>query len=162
MAKNKLKNIVYSVLFLGVVGGLFAWPIMTDPNRPLVKTWNAADVNCIAGHSAIAGGGQHIHQTLTISVNGAPETLVGDMGVVRGCMAEIHVHKGTDNYLHSESIDATKKFKLEQFFAVYGTPLVRDGYTLEAIVNGATVADPANLVLEDKQLIDLKYTSITQ
>ncbi len=162
MAKNKLKNIVYSVAFLAVMGGLFAWPILNDKNRPLIKEWNAADVGCISGHSAIAGVGQHIHQTINITVDGKAETIVGDLGVVRGCMAETHVHQGQDNVVHVESLDGSKKLKLTQFLVVYGKPLQREGYTVEVIVNGTPVADPENLILEDKQVIEIKYHPIAQ
>ena len=161
MVKNKLKNIVYVVLFLGVMGGLFAWPIINDKNRPLVKAWNAAGVGCISGHSAIAGGSQHIHQDLIVTVDDKPEIIVGDMGIVRGCMAELHVHAGQNNHIHLESLDGTKKFRLTQFLAIYGKPLQREGYTVEVIVNGTPVTDPERLILEDKQVIEIKYHPIS-
>lgn len=157
MAKNKLKNIVYSVLFLGVVGGLFAWPIITDPNRPIVSAWKKAGIGCLGPGVQI---GKHIHSNLSISVDGVNESFDMDLGIARGCMGEFHVHKGQAGVLHLETISAKKEFKLSDFFVVYGKPLMRDGYTLEATANGAPVADPANLILEDKQVIELKYTSV--
>lgn len=158
MAKNKLKNWIYGggVLILLVI--LFGWPIVNDKTRPLVKAWNAAGVGCISGHSAIQGVGQHIHQTLNITVDGKPEKIVGDLGISRGCMAELHVHAGTDNYIHLESLDKQKKFTLGQFLAVYGKELNREGYTLEATLNGQPyTGDISQLILEDKQVIELKY-----
>ncbi len=156
MVKNKLKNVAYSVGFLVLMGGLFAWPIINDKTRPLVKAWNDAGVGCLSGHQ---NASQHIHQQVTITVDGKPETLVGEIGIVRSCMAESHVHSGENNLIHVESADPNKKITLGQFFVVYGKPLVRDGYNLEVIVNDKPVADPANLVLEDKQVIEIKYTT---
>ena len=138
-----------------LLAGLFAWPIVTDKTRAWVKEWKAAGLECLNGHQ---NASQHIHQTVTINVDDKPETLVGDLGYVRSCMAEIHIHKGQDNYLHVESVSADKKFKLGQFFAVYRKPLEREGYTLEAKVNGeAYTGNIADLILADKQVIELNY-----
>lgn len=157
MSKNNTKNILSVVGVLLVVGGLFAWPIITDPDKGLVKAWNASDVGCIAGHSVVTGGAQHIHQSLTITVDGVDESIVPNSGIVRSCMAELHVHEG--NTIHLESLNPSKKFKLSQFFIVYEKPLVREGYKLEVTVNNEIVSDPANLVLEDGQVIKMTYVS---
>ena len=155
MAKNKLKNIVYSVLFLAVIGGLFAWPIITDKNRPLVKAWNQAGIGCLSSMVKVA---KHEHANLTITVDGVKESFDRDLGIVRNCMGEFHVHTGQPGILHLETVSPSEIFKLSHFFVVYDKPLVREGYKLEVIMNGAHVNDPVNLELADKQVIELKYT----
>ena len=155
MSKNNLKNILYTVGLIVLVGGLFIYPVVTDPNRPLIKAWNAAGIGCLAGHTNLS---QHIHQQISITVDGNEEKIPGNTGIVPACMAELHVHDGEPNLIHLESIAAGKKFKLSDFFIVYGKPLIREGYKLEVTLNGAKVEDPANLILEDKQILAVKYT----
>lgn len=158
MAKNNLKNWAYGVGITAAVVGLFAWPIITDPHKAEVAQWKAAGLGCLGGHM---NAHQHIHQQLLITVDGAPETLSGDIGIVPSCMAEVHVHRGESNLLHVESVLPDKKLTLGQFFVVYGKPIQRDGYKLEIKVNGTVYAqDPASLVLQDKQVIEMKYTKI--
>lgn len=158
MRNNKLKNWIYGVVAVVVLGGLFAWPIINDETRPVVKAWNEADVECLSGHQAAVS---HIHPRLFITVDGANEPISGDMGIVRSCMAEIHVHSGEANILHVESAWPNKEFKLSQFVeAVYGEPIDREGYALEMKVDGEDSSEFGDLLLQDGQVIELNYTSL--
>ena len=154
---NKFKTWFYGIGAAVVIGGLFAWPIITDPNRPLVKAWNDAGIDCLSSHQ---NASQHIHQSLTITVDGINEIITANTGIVSGCMAELHVHEGEAGVIHLETVLPDKEFKLKDFFIVHGAPLIREGYTLEAKVNGEVVADPAELILADKQQITLDYSVI--
>ncbi|HEY4496797.1 MAG TPA: hypothetical protein VI432_01430 [Candidatus Paceibacterota bacterium] len=159
MAKNNTKNLIYIVGGLLIIGGLFAWPIITDETRASVKDWNKAGVGCLLGHQQVVS---HIHQQLLITVDGEEETIPPNTGIARGCMAEIHVHEGEANILHVETAVAGKEMKLGHFFAVYDKPINRDGYDLIMGVNGeAYEGDPLEFVLQDQQVIEIEYNSET-
>jgi len=156
MTKNN-SGIIWGVVTVLVVGGLFAWPILNDDTRPMVKAWKDAGLDCLSGHTNLA---QHIHQTLTITVDGENESLAKDIGIAPSCMAEVHVHSGQPNVLHLETIISDKRIELGKFFTVYGKPIVREGYDLKMTINDKAYAgEPGELVLEDGQVIELKYIS---
>ena len=117
MAKNNLKNVLIGVGTLVVIGGLFAWPIINDKNRPIVAAWKKAGIACLGPNVTV---GKHIHPTLSISVDGVNESFDRDLGIARGCVGEFHVHKGNVGTLHLETISSTKEFKLSDFSLIYG------------------------------------------
>ena len=161
MAKNK--TWVWAVLIVVALAVLFGWNAVPTylKNKPVIAAWNDAGVNCLpGGHTALdASRGSHVHQQLLIKVDGASENLTGDMGIVPGCMAEVHVHSDTANKLHVETLTKDRKIMFGQFFAVYGKPMMRDGYNMMMKVNGVDyTGNPAELILEDKQEIELNYT----
>ncbi|MBI2013698.1 MAG: hypothetical protein HYS87_02650 [Candidatus Colwellbacteria bacterium] len=156
---KKYKNLIIGIAVVAVIGGLFVWPIINDETRGMAALWNDADVNCISGHGAPLQ--QHIHQLLLITVDGVEETINENFGIVRSCMGELHVHGAEPNKIHLESLEKNKEFTLEQFFVVYGTAIEREGYTLEAFINGEPYEGViAELTLEDQQSIELEYSSI--
>ncbi len=130
-----------------------------SPDYKKIQVWNKAGVGCLTnGHTNLA---QHIHQHLLISVNGTPEAIPANIGVLDTCLAEVHTHDGASeqNFLHVETVDANRTITLGQFFTVWGNPLERAGMDLVFKVNGATSTDPGNLVLTDQQTIELNYFS---
>ena len=155
MGKNKSKLIFGAavVVFLAI---LFAWPKLNDPNRFTASLWKDSGVGCLPAHQ---NANQHIHSELKISVDGRDETIPANVGVVRGCMAELHTHDA-DGVIHIESVESGKIFTLEQFFTVFGQPLERGGFSLEMILDGASNQELGNLVLKDKQKIDLVYKKV--
>ena len=158
MKNNKLKNWTYGIGAVVVLIGLFVWPAITDENGPLIRTWNEAGVECLDSHLDLA---QHFHPQLFINVDGINESLSGNIGIVRGCMAETHIHGGESNIIHVESVWSDKEFNLGQFVeSIYGQPIERAGYILEMKVNGEDSAEYGDLKLEDEQVIELNYTSI--
>ena len=157
MNKNK-SAIIFIVVIIAALGILFALPRLGDPNREIVKTWRAAGIDCLPSH---ANANLHIHPTLEIEVSGRRETIPANLGIVRGCMAEVHIHdiSGT---IHLESVSAGKTFTLGQFFAISGKSLERPGFRLEMTVDGSANAQLGNLILKDKQKIVLKYQPVVQ
>jgi len=155
MKKNKSAIIIVIVIVIVLIV-LFALPRINNPDRETVKSWKENDVNCLPSHTNAA---QHIHPELRIVVDGRDETLPVNTGIVRSCMAEIHIHDASGT-IHVESVLASKTFTLNQFFNVWGKTLEREGFTLEMTVDDVPNSEFDNLVFRDKQKIELKYTKI--
>jgi hypothetical protein len=156
MKKNN-SWIVWGIIIIAVLGILFAWPKLTDPNRNLVKSWKEIGLNCLPGHT---NANLHIHMNLSIVVDGKDEEIPANTGIVDSCMAEVHTHDTTGK-IHVESIDSGKTFTLGQFLQVLDKPIERPGFTLEMKVNGVVSQELDKLVLVDGQKISLTYTSTT-
>jgi hypothetical protein len=152
----KQKNILMFGVFVLIIILLFVWSSFLNPERNLVASWKTAGVECLPlGHQNLS---QHIHQKLSITVDGAVEAVPATIGIAKNCMAEIHTHEA-DNVIHVETVAADKQFTLEDFFAVWGTPLEREGYTLSATVDDKPVAgSAADIVLVDGMSIALTYS----
>mgnify|MGYP001557978667 CR=1 FL=1 len=117
--------------------------------------WKDTAIRClITGHQNIT---LHIHPHLRIVVNGADEDIPASVGVSPACMAEVHTHDATGT-LHVESSEADKSFTLQDFFDVWGSPLMREGYSLDMTVDGENSDALGTLVLRDGQNIILTYT----
>lgn len=106
----------------------------------------------------------HIHPFLRITVGDVEEQIPADIGITEDCMLPIHTHEGEKELregmrkIHVES-PLRQDFTLGEFFQVWGRPIERDGFTLEATVNNEPVQDAAAIVLRDKEEIELAYTS---
>ena|SRR3989344_3315004 len=148
------KSIIWILVVVVALGALFAWPAFSNPERSRIKEWNQAEVDCLPSHARAA---LHIHPALSITVNGTPEAIPQNTGIVRGCMAELHIH-GEDNVIHAESVLATKEFTLGQFLLVHEKPLMREGYSVKMMVDGVESSAGESLVLQDKQQIVVEYT----
>lgn len=153
MNKNKSAIVIVIVIVIVLVV-LFAIPRFSDPTRAQVKAWKEEGINCLPSHQ---NASLHIHPILQIIIDGRPEVILANLGIVRSCMAEIHTHDGSGT-LHVESVLATKTFTLDQFFKVWGKTLERDGFSLEMTVDGLASQELGNLILRDGQQIILKYT----
>lgn len=72
--------------------------------------------------SGLTAGGDHIHPTVRVVVEGAPIPIPADIGVSAGGRpgAPIHLHEG-DETLHAEGVQAGT-LTLGQFLAVWGVP----------------------------------------
>ena len=150
------KNIIVGIIFLAVIIGLFAWGKLASPSRPKIAAWRSAGVECLTnGHQNLS---QHIHVQLHIIVDGEEESVPSNIGMLPDCLAEIHVHDGEANVIHIETTEPSKQFTLKDFFAVWGEPLEKVEYQKMLFVNSATSTEDGNLVLKDKQVIELKYT----
>jgi hypothetical protein len=149
------KNITILILVVVVVIGLFSLSKYLSPTKDLIAAWNAAGVECLPnGHANLA---QHIHQNIEVTVDGIPEIIPPTVGVVTDCLAEVHVHEGEPGKIHVETTKADREITLGQFFAVWGKPFDRDGFTSTVLVDGATSKAKANLILKDKQVILVHY-----
>lgn len=97
---------------------------------------------------------QHIHPRLRIFVDGKEETIPSDIGM-RGCERAIHTHD-MSGVIHVEAQDR-HEYTLNEFFATWGKLLVREGYGMEIIVDGAPSTEFGALKLKDKQDIMVQY-----
>jgi hypothetical protein len=150
--KHKTLGII--VILVIVVALLFLAQRMITPS---VVSWGATDIACLRfGHQNLA---QHFHPTLTIIVDDEREAIPENIGISDTCMAEAHTHDTTGT-LHFESVEPGKTFTVEDFFAVWGQSIERDGYALVATINGIsyTVEEMRTTPLHDQDAIVLTYT----
>ncbi|MEX1027968.1 MAG: hypothetical protein WD049_08185 [Candidatus Paceibacterota bacterium] len=155
---KKYKNGVIVVGLAALAIGFFVWGAVSGGT---VRTWADTNVQCLPnGHANLA---VHIHPTLTLLVDGQEEMIPGNIGVNQGCMAEVHTHD-TTGQLHVETVLASRlsELTLADFFTVWGQGLERDGYVLTARVDGEIVDDPAGISFEDRQQIELAYSSVEE
>ncbi len=157
MNKNKSAVVIIIVIVILLII-LFAWPRFSDSTRAQVKVWQEAGVECLPSHQ---NASLHIHPALQIIVDGTPEGILANVGIVRSCMAEIHTHDASGT-IHVESILAGKEFTLNQLFTVWDKTLERPGFTLEMTVDGLPSQELGNLMLRDRQQIILNYESAAQ
>lgn len=150
---NRVKTIVFIIVLVLVLAGLFVYPRFADPNRQAIKRWKAAGVDCLPAHAQAV---LHIHPVLTVIVDGAKETVPADVGIVPFCMAELHTHDASGT-IHVESVSYSKEFTLGQFLEMWGKPIQRQGYRLVATLGGEPIENPGTLVLKDGQDIVLTY-----
>lgn len=135
---------------------LFMIPRFTDPNRGIAEVWAKEGVGCLPnGHGNLS---QHFHPIVQISVNGLSEPIPANVGLARDCMAEVHTHDAS-GVIHIESATAGKVFYLKNFFTVYGQSLERPGYSVKVSISGKDIANPADLVFKDKDVIMIDYSA---
>jgi hypothetical protein len=153
MRKNK-STLIWIIVLVLVAVSLFLVPVFTNPYRELIADWKDNDIDCLPqGHTRLA---EHFHPSLTVVVDGEEEVIPANIGIVSACMAELHTHD-TTGVIHAETASARKEFRLGQFFGVWGKSLERAGYSLEAVVDGEAIENPAEIILEDGQQIVLEY-----
>lgn len=152
---NSRNAVVWIIVVLVVVAGLFMWPKFSNPARSQIARWREAGIDCLPSHQK---ANLHIHPRLTITVDGAPEIVPANTGNVRDCMAEMHVHEANGT-IHVESVRAGKEFTLGQFLIMYEKPYAREGFRVSLTVNGVESAEGEALILRDKQEIALEYAS---
>lgn len=152
----KKKNILIGVGVVVLFGVLlyFSASMQTRGTLVMVGTTNVA---CLPnGHQQLA---VHIHPVLSITVDDVPETIPANIGVTQTCMAEIHTHDAT-GVVHVETATADRvgQLSFEDFFAVWGAPVVREGYTMVVTVNGEAVESLATIPLRDGDQVQVAYT----
>ena len=153
--RNNRSAVVWIIVVLVVIVWLFLWPKFSNPARADVKKWQEAGIDCLPSHQRAS---LHIHPKLAITVDGTPEVIPQNTGIVRGCMAELHIH-GEDNVIHAESVRAGKEFTLGQFLIVYKKPYAREGFHVSLKVGDAENSEGEALILRDKQELSLTYTA---
>ncbi len=154
MKNTKTPYIIGGVAVVAL--GLIIWGSASSGKSGIPLVWKDTNIPCLpGGHTNVA---QHIHQMLSISVDGVPEAIPGHLGDISSCMAEVHTHDATGK-IHVETVSLDTHHTLADFFAVWGTSIERDGYTLSATINGTPAADPASHVLADDDVINLVYTA---
>lgn len=154
MKNSKTQYIIGGVAVVAL--GLIVWGTMNSEKPGITLVWENTNVPCLpGGHTNVA---QHIHQMLSITVDGVSEVVPAHIGDTPSCMAEVHTHDVTGK-IHVETISPGIQRTLGDFFAVWGTSIDRDGYTLAATINGTPAADPVSHILAEDDVISLSYTS---
>ncbi len=157
MKKNPV--IIGGVLVV-VLGGLLFVTASMQQAEGLVFVGDT-NVACLPnGHQQLA---VHIHPVLSITVDGVPETIPANVGVTQTCMAELHTHDAT-GVIHVETATADRvgQLSFEDFFAVWGAPVVREGYSMVVTVNGEAVESLAEIPLRDGDQVQVAYTRTVQ
>ncbi|MEX2412013.1 MAG: hypothetical protein WD607_11730 [Candidatus Paceibacterota bacterium] len=155
--KKRNKTTWWVVGVFIAIAALLVIPQLTDPHKEIKAYWAENGVECLSqGHANLA---QHIHPHLEIIIDGEEEPVSANIGLVSTCMAEIHTHD-TRGEIHIESVDANKEFTLQNFFTVWGKNLEREGYSLNVLVEGESIDNPQDLILEDLQQIEINYISV--
>ena len=150
MNKGKLFLVIGGAV---VLLGLFIAPQLNDPNRVLKKAWAEVDVGCLPSQGQVA---QHMHPVLAVTLDGQRVPIPANIGILRGCIAEIHTHDNSGT-LHIEPLITSKNFTLKDFFKVWGESFEKEGYTMEVTVDGQPSPELGNLILRDGQQIILNY-----
>jgi hypothetical protein len=152
---KKTTNIILGIIVIGGIILLFLGNKGSSP-RELIVSENGTEIPCLPnGHQAIA---QHIHPVISIIVNGEEEVVPANVGIDGRCMREVHTHDTTGT-IHIETKELDTIYKLPDFFAVLGKPMVRDGYTLIVKKDGEEVS-PEDLVFEDRSIVEVMYASV--
>ncbi|MFT5360115.1 MAG: hypothetical protein ACI88L_000597 [Candidatus Paceibacteria bacterium] len=152
---KKTTNIILGIIVIGGIILLFLGS-KGSSTKELIVSDNGTEIPCLPnGHQAIA---QHIHPVISIIVNGEEEVVPANVGIDGRCMREVHTHDTTGT-IHIETKELDTIYKLPDFFAVLGKPMVRDGYTLIVKKDGEEVS-PEDLVFEDRSIVEVMYTSV--
>ncbi len=164
-----------------IIGGVTAAVLGTTSTgsggdgRTSAPPWNApADVENrvrAAGLTMLSSEGTalHIHQHLSVTVDGRAVTVPADLGIDEAAqrLAAIHTHD-TSGVIHVESPEV-RTFHLGQVFTEWNVHLApaavgpytagKDGVRLGVFVNGHRYAgDPRNIVLTKHEDIDIVVT----
>ena len=107
----------------------------------------------------------HIHVRLSIFVDGQQREVPDGLGIRDGCLYWLHTHD-TSGLIHIEA-PSPERFRLGQFFAIWGEPLSERrlldaapeaGLSVQALVDGNLYqGDPADIPLTDGEVIVLQY-----
>lgn len=149
-------NFIIGILVIVVLGGLF-W-LGNQSQQKSIRYFGDTNVACLPnGHQNIE---LHIHPILKIKVDGEPEQVPANIGIVGSCMAEIHTHDASGT-IHVETFDSERmdNINLGSFFAVWGREAQRDGYILEVVQDGTVKRGVDDVMMIDHSVIELNYTS---
>lgn len=178
-ARIRIAVVAGSVVVAAGIATAIAVPLAQAANRPTVTTtggagttWAApADVEAAVASAGLEmltaeGTALHIHQHLSVTVDGTPVTVPAYLGIdeARGRISSIHTHDDS-GIIHVES-PAVEDFTLGQVFDEWQVPLGpgrvgaytdgQDGQNVTVFVNQQPYTDdPSALVLADRQDIDI-------
>lgn len=119
----------------------------------------------IGGHESLT---MHIHQMLTITVNGEQILIPANIGLPNGMMRAIHTHDSSGK-VHVEGT-CPRDFTLGEFFDVWGQTFteecimehcIDETHTLKMSVNGVETLMFRDTVLKDGDEIEIIYEEIT-
>jgi hypothetical protein len=155
-----MKNILYSLIIIAVVGGLIFWSKSLQNTKLGTLTSRDIALTCTTDMATE----YHIHPELTIMLNGKEVVVPRNVGIQPRCMTSIHTHD-EPHVLHVEA-PVKRDFTLGDFFAVWqkdfsSTKLldntVAEGSEIVVTVNGEKVDTYENTILSDKDKIIITY-----
>jgi len=159
--------IATTVSLAGLGGALFGGVPPNNPNQQQVTDVDIVQIEQITGVPCLPGGTTgphpqlafHIHPQLTLTIDGVDEPVRPSIGVVSGCMQEIHTHE-SDGQIHVESFD-DKTYAFADFLRVWGlVDLQQDGYTTRLTVDGEFNDNDTSFSFTDGQQINLEFITI--
>ncbi len=159
----KTKTWLWIIAIVAFVGG--GWLLWTAAgNSQDCATAAVTEMN-IGGHESLT---MHIHQILTITVNGEQILIPANIGLLNGVMRPIHTHDSSGK-IHVEGT-CPRDFTLGEFFDVWGQTFteqcimencVDETHTLRMYVNGIESTMFRNLVLKNEDEIEIVYEEST-
>lgn len=114
------------------------------------------------------GVSMHIHPELSIVVNKKSEKIRTNIGISGSCMRAIHTHDSTGR-LHNE-FPQNRTFTLGEFFNLWDKPFsssqildytADDAHVITMTVNGQKNTDYENLILRDRDRIEIRYETVS-
>ncbi len=133
---------------------------MASNNSQNCATAPAAEMD-IGGHESLT---MHIHQMLTISIDGESIIIPANIGLPSGVMRPIHTHDSSGK-LHVEGT-CQRDFTLGEFFDIWEqtfteqcimSSCIDETHTLKVFVNGVESTEYRSLVLKDGNEIEIVY-----
>jgi len=155
MSKNQPKKYTESIVW-SVVGAV-----------AIVLIYFAVTAPRVGGADVVSDAGIHYHPILSITINDIPQTIENGVGL--GAVHKpIHTHDEGDGTLHLEFEGLVKKTdtKLGIFFDIWGKEWtatsfmgnpIDDTHTLVMKVDGVVSTEYRDLLMKDKQKIELIY-----
>ncbi|MDP3728918.1 MAG: hypothetical protein Q8R18_05725 [bacterium] len=152
--------------FGGIIGVAFIIYIIWTAagNSQNCATAPVTEIN-IGDHKNILS---HIHQTLTITVNGEQIIIPANIGILSGIMRPIHTHDSSGK-IHVEG-PCQRDFTLEEFFDLWGQTFTEDcimencideTHTLKMYVNGVETTLFGDYILKADDEIEIIYEETT-
>ena len=141
--KKIVRYILYSLIGIGVVGGLI---------------WYGATRPPVTESEIVSRNGIHWHPELSIMVKGVKQEIPTNLGVGESFMSPVHTHD-TSGVIHLEFQGLVHKsdITLGQFFKSWSRDMRSFGANMKMTVNGEENTEYENYVMHDKDKIELRY-----
>ncbi|MSR86198.1 hypothetical protein EXS74_02285 [Candidatus Woesearchaeota archaeon] len=155
--KTKVYSVIAIVICLALVYYIFTLAAQNSQN---CATAPAAEID-VGGDQNVV---YHIHPQLNININGEDVVIPTNIGLTSGIMRPLHTHDTTGE-IHVES-PCERDFVLGDFFDLWGKTFtstcildscVDENHTLTMYVNGIESTEYRDLILKDKNEIEIIY-----
>ncbi len=164
VGENKIKNYIVFFVVVGLIAVFFWWLVSSAfAGTKECKTKPATEIN-IGSHKDLK---LHIHQDLQIIIDGVPQAIPANIGVLPNILRPVHTHDSSGE-IHVEALCTGRDFKLGDFFDIWGREfnsqcifdkcLSTGNETLKMFVDSAESQEFENLVLRDGQQIIIMYS----
>lgn len=150
------KPLIITITLTLAIVGLLIWG--TSVKKGDITYFKDTELACLSnGHQILA---EHIHPVISITVDGEPEAIPANIGILDDCMSEIHTHDESGT-IHAESFQRGRiaNFNLTHFFKAWDKNIQRSGYDLKIMQDGVLKESPEDVKYIDHSQIELIYTS---